>query len=66
MAESLIGRWITCLKLWPERRLGAPKLLKSPRIARPQSGYLFRRESIVFTKYSSKSRSSWPERSGGL
>ena len=66
MAEPLVGRRTTCFKLWPERRLGAPKLLKSPRIARPQSGYLFRRESVVFTKYSSRSRSSWAERSGGL
>ena len=60
MAEPLVGRWTTCFKLWPERRLGAPKLLKSPSIARPQ------RESVVFTKYLSRSRSSWAERSGGL
>ena len=45
IADPRVGRWTTCFKLWLDARLCKAKLLKSPRMTFPQSGYLLRKYS---------------------
>ena len=60
-----MGEQTICFRLRLRVRLETSKLLKSPRSIILQSGYLFRMESIVFIKYSSRLTNSSAVLPGG-